>query len=352
MDRIPICPPNRPLDYPAPTGRAGGKGENPHRYGPRGSCYSNDHGFHYKGHAIGLLKEGWTTGCFVGAWIDRRHRVWPNRLASAYNEEVGGPRSRRRPACRSSFEQICQSRSLQEVVFSMNDFSSPEEVVLEAVEVGRRAPDTDRWLLDRVSLAIYPGEPVALAGPTGSGKTLLLRALAMLDPLEQGEIRWQGHPVEPDAIPDFRRQTIYLHQRASLHADTVEEALLRPLRFKVHRGRSFDRSALVDSLGELGRDESFLQKRTGDLSGGELQIVALLRAIQLEPLILLLDEPTAALDDQASKAVETLVDLWRKQLPSQRAFVWVTHDAGQARRVARRIVRMERGHIIEEFQKG
>lgn len=234
----------------------------------------------------------------------------------------------------------------------MNDFSSPEEVVLEAVEVGRRAPDTDRWLLDRVSLAIYPGEPVALAGPTGSGKTLLLRALAMLDPLEQGEIRWQGHPVEPDAIPDFRRQTIYLHQRASLHADTVEEALLRPLRFKVHRGRSFDRSALVDSLGELGRDESFLQKRTGDLSGGELQIVALLRAIQLEPLILLLDEPTAALDDQASKAVETLVDLWRKQLPSQRAFVWVTHDAGQARRVARRIVRMERGHIIEEFQKG
>ena len=85
-------------------------------------------------------------------------------------------------------------------------------------------------------------------------------------------------------------------------------------------------------LTHLGRDESFLDKPVGELSGGESQLVALLRAVQLDPKVLLLDEPTASLDAEATAAVETLVADWQAESAGARAVVWVSHDTGQAER--------------------
>jgi putative ABC transport system ATP-binding protein len=95
----------------------------------------------------------------------------------------------------------------------------------------------------------------------------------------------------------------------------------------------------------LGRERSFLDKQQRDLSGGEMQIVALLRALQLDPTILLLDEPTSALDAKTSEAAETLIIDWCNERVESRAIVWVSHDIQQARRVAQRVFSIEHGTL-------
>jgi len=222
----------------------------------------------------------------------------------------------------------------------------PNPPLLEARHIARRDPDSQQWLLDDVSLEIAPGERLAVVGPSGSGKTLLLRALALLDPFDRGEVRWRDRPVRRDEIPAFRRQALYLHQRPALLEETVEAALRRPFSLRSHRAGQFDRDRVLHWLGQLERDGSFLDKRARDLSGGEIQITSLLRAIQLDPALLLLDEPTAALDARTTSNTEQLVERWVEESPGARAFVWVSHDADQARRVARRTLRVDGGRVV------
>lgn len=221
--------------------------------------------------------------------------------------------------------------------------SSP---LLQAVRVGRRDPAAG-WLLRDVSLAVAPGDRIGVEGPTGAGKSLLLRALALLDPLEEGRVLWRGRPVSDAEVPEFRRRVAYLHQTPALLEGTVEENLRAPFALRVYRGRGYDRVRAEELLDELGRRPPFLEKTVGDLSGGERQITALVRLLQLEPRILLLDEPTAALDPASAERLEDLVGRWASHPDGERAVVWVSHDPGQARRVARRTLRLDGGRAQE-----
>lgn len=215
--------------------------------------------------------------------------------------------------------------------------------VLEAVGIGRKVGD--RWLLEDVSLTIRPGERIGVIGPSGSGKTLLLRALALLDSTDAGEIRWLGEVVHGAGVPHFRSQVMYLHQRPVLLEGTVEDNLRAPFHLRVHRDITFDRERVVALLETLSRDGSFLAKQQRDLSGGESQLTSLLRAIQLDPNILLLDEPTAALDAASTGMVETLVDNWLDEMPMARATVWVTHDRDQSQRVSTTVLQICEGEL-------
>jgi putative ABC transport system ATP-binding protein len=218
--------------------------------------------------------------------------------------------------------------------------------ILAAHDLGRFAAATDTWLLRNVSLEVHAGERLVIVGPSGSGKTLLLRCLAFLDPLEEGTLRWKGANISRHEVPLFRSHVVYLHQRPSLVEGTVADNLKYPFSFAIHRGRRFDEQRVVRWLQSLGRPPDFLQKASRDLSGGEAQITALLRAMQLEPDVLLLDEPTAALDQAATQAVEQCTTQWCRENEPQRTVVWVSHNQEQAARMADRIVTMDAGRIV------
>lgn len=200
-------------------------------------------------------------------------------------------------------------------------------------------------LLDDVSLTVSAGERIALVGPSGSGKSLLLRALVLLDPIDSGELRWFGEHVQDRAIPSVRSRIIYLQQRPALIEATVEENLRQPYRLATHAHKRFDRSRIVAWLRMLGRSDTFLDKQHSELSGGEAQLTALLRAVQLAPEMLLLDEPTSALDTASSRMVETLVESWLAEAPQLRAALWVTHDHDQALRVSATLRHIEAGRL-------
>jgi putative ABC transport system ATP-binding protein len=218
--------------------------------------------------------------------------------------------------------------------------------LLEARSLGRRRANDAGWLLHDIDVAVRPGQRVAVLGPTGAGKTLLLRALALLDPLDEGLVLASGQPVRSAAVPAFRSTVVYLHQRPALFEGNVETNLRQPFLLKVHRERQFDRDRIVALLQGLVRDGSFLEKKHRDLSGGEAQIVALLRALQLDPTVLLLDEPTAALDGESVRAIEGLLGRWYAEGAGRRAFLWVTHDSNQAERVADQVLCMQAGRIV------
>lgn len=219
---------------------------------------------------------------------------------------------------------------------------------LEVNAIGRREPKEGSWLIRDVSFTVQPGERVAVVGPTGAGKSVLLRALALLDPLHAGSIHWHGHEIRDVDVPLYRRQVLYVHQRPAFLEGTVEENLQAPYGFKANRGKRYECERVVRLLDGLGQPRTFLERSTRDLSGGESQIVAVLRAVQLDPAILLLDEPTASLDPNATRAVESLVDHWFREQPGRRAFLWVSHDVDQPRRIASRRLHMRSGRLDAE----
>jgi putative ABC transport system ATP-binding protein len=223
--------------------------------------------------------------------------------------------------------------------------------LLSAERIGRRVRSGKQWLLDNVSVAIFSGQRLALVGPSGAGKTLLLRSLAMLDPLDTGQVRWMGGPVHRGDVPEFRSRVVYLHQRPPLSDGAVEAILRQPFDLKTHRRKRFDMGQVNDYLDSLGRDTSFLTKQSRDLSGGECQIVMLIRVLQLNPQILLLDEPTAALDPPTARRAEELISLWVQEDPSQRAVVWASHTTDQVEWISEEILRLEGGRLASRSRQ-
>lgn len=182
--------------------------------------------------------------------------------------------------------------------------------------------------IEPAALSIGVGECVTLSGPSGAGKTLLLRAIADLDPCE-GEVRLG--PVARGALsaPAWRRQVIYAAAESGWWATEV--------------GPHFeDPDAAAGILGDLGLPREALGWPVGRLSTGERQRLALVRALALRPRVLLLDEPTSGLDPESTSRVERLL---LRALTGGAAILLVTHDGEQARRMANRHLTMARGRL-------
>lgn len=221
--------------------------------------------------------------------------------------------------------------------------------MLIATNLRRRDARTGTTLLLPTTFSVRPGDRIALTGPSGAGKSVLLRALALLDPLDDGHVTWHGETVTAHAIPTYRCQVAYVRQRPALLPGTVEDNLRLPFQLRArHRSAGFDRSTALALLAGAQRDASFLDKPAADLSGGEAQIAALVRTLQTSPTLLLLDEPTAALDPASARAIEALLQHWFAQAPDRHAWMWITHDPAQAARIGHRHWRVEAGRLSTE----
>lgn len=190
-----------------------------------------------------------------------------------------------------------------------------------------------RRLWHGVRLEIRAGERWAVTGPSGSGKTVFLRTLAGLAPRQAGEIRLRGQSFDQMWAPAWRARIVYVPQRPALREGSVQAALAAPFGFRVHRGRAFSSEAASRYLAQVGIEADFLRQDVSTLSGGEAQVVAVLRALLIQPSILFLDEPTASLDPARTANVEMLVRHWQAAMPD-RACVWTSHDPAQLTRVS------------------
>ena len=217
----------------------------------------------------------------------------------------------------------------------------------EASDIARQDPQSKQMLLQPTRFALHAGDRVAITGPSGSGKSVFLRALALLDPLAGGQVAWHGTPVERATITRYRRNVAYIRQRPAILDGTVEDNLRYPFSLKVYRDVRFDRARAASLAAQAGRGEGFLDKRASELSGGEAQIAALIRVLQLAPEVLLLDEPTASLDPESSHAIEGLIEAWFNASGQAHASVWVSHDPAQAKRMSERHLTMRAGVLNE-----
>lgn len=172
------------------------------------------------------------------------------------------------------------------------------------------------------------GECLAVRGPSGAGKTLFLRALADLDPNE-GDVWLDGRARAATPAPEWRRRVTYVAAEPGWWADTVAEHFA-------------DWAAASPLVTELGLPAECRLWPVARLSSGERQRLGLVRVLVQSPRVLLLDEPTGALDTEAAGAVERLL---AERFGAGTSALWVTHDADQARRVAVRGLMVEQGRV-------
>nr|WP_276303995.1 phosphate ABC transporter ATP-binding protein [Halomarina sp. PSR21] len=212
--------------------------------------------------------------------------------------------------------------------------------------------------VEEVSLSVDPGEVLALIGPSGTGKTTLLRLLALFDPPDAGRVLVGGEDawaLASDERHAARRRVGMVFQDRSLFTTTVARnaayglAVRRPwpdrLRTGLDRllGRDTVPEGVVDALATVGLDDA-LDRRASSLSAGEAQRVAFARALAVDPDVLLLDEPTSNLDPRNTALIEEAVAQARER---GIAVVVATHDMQQARRVADRVGVLLNGRCIE-----
>ncbi|CAB3789290.1 ABC transporter ATP-binding protein [Pararobbsia alpina] len=224
-----------------------------------------------------------------------------------------------------------------------------DNVLLSTSGVTRRSTEGDRTLLSPTDFTLCEGDRVVIAGPAGSGKSVFMRTLALLDRLDGGVVAWRHAPVGHHDIPAFRRRVSYIAQRPAMIDGSVEDNLRYPFSLKVYRDLAFRHEATIGLVAAAGRGADFLGKPAGDLSGGEAQITALIRVLQLDPEVLLLDEPTAALDPASTRDIEALIDTWLEG-GSGRAAIWISHNDAQAQRVGRRHLFMNGGVLRESVE--
>jgi putative ABC transport system ATP-binding protein len=212
-------------------------------------------------------------------------------------------------------------------------------IALEAREI--RVVREGRTIVDGASLAISRGEKVAIAGASGSGKSTFLRAIATLIPIHGGQVRLAG--VDAIALPPtvFRTRVAYLPQAPPMLPGSVAENVAAG---PALRGETIARERQIELLRAVGLDAGFLARAAGELSGGERQRVALARALANEPEVLLLDEPTAALDPDTALQV---VDLVRDLATAGRSVVMVTHVAAHAAALDGRRYVFQAGKLVE-----
>ena len=202
-------------------------------------------------------------------------------------------------------------------------------------------------VLDGIDLTVRERERIVVCGPSGSGKSTMIRCINGLEPFNEGRVVVNGIDLTPKArvLNSVRRNVGMVFQQFNLfpHLTVLENCTLAPRWVHKVSEREAERMAL--HYLEKVRIPEQADKYPRQLSGGQQQRVAIARSLCVKPRIMLFDEPTSSLDPEMVKEVlDTMADLAQDGM----TIVCVTHEMGFARRIADRMVFMDRGRIVEE----
>ncbi|MGY0557564.1 ATP-binding cassette domain-containing protein [Lysobacter sp. A421] len=200
--------------------------------------------------------------------------------------------------------------------------------------------------LDRVDLRISAGRTTALIGPSGAGKSSVLRMLIGLDWPDDGEVRFDGEPLQPGQLLEQRRRIGYVIQEGGLfpHLSAAANAALLARTLGWSTARIDARITVLAALCRL--PAAALQRYPAELSGGQRQRVGLIRALMLDPKVLLLDEPLAALDPIVRHELQAQMRELFAEL--RKTVVLVTHDVAEAAYLADTLVLLRGGRIVQQ----
>lgn len=231
--------------------------------------------------------------------------------------------------------------------FPTTESTETNSTLISVVDVSKHYNKGEVHALEHCSIDIQRGEVVAIIGPSGSGKSTLLRCLNLLEEPTEGQVIFDGVDITDKKVNInlHRRKMGMVFQHFNLfpHMTVLKNITLAPVQQKLKTPAAaeakamelLERIALADKANEY----------PAMLSGGQKQRIAIVRALAMEPEVMLFDEPTSALDPEM---VGEVLDLMRALAQEGMTMVVVTHEMGFAREVANRVVFMDSGAILEE----
>ena len=220
------------------------------------------------------------------------------------------------------------------------------ENIIQVKDLTKRF-DSGVVALDHCDLNIRKGEVVAIIGPSGSGKSTLLRSLNLLETPTSGSIIFEGVDLADKKVNiNLHRQKmgmVFQHFNLFPHKSVLENITMAPVRLKkMTKAQAKEKAmALLERIGLSDKANTYPNM----LSGGQKQRIAIVRALAMEPEVMLFDEPTSALDPEM---VGEVLELMRSLAKEGMTMAVVTHEMGFAREVANRVVFMADGRILEE----
>lgn len=220
------------------------------------------------------------------------------------------------------------------------------DIIISVKDLVKEYNHGDVVALDHCDLDVKKGEVVAIIGPSGSGKSTLLRSLNLLEEPTAGEIYFEGVELSSKKVDINRHRQkmgmVFQHFNLFPHKTVLENIMMAPVTLKLKTQQEAQAQAvkLLERVGLADKKDEYPNM----LSGGQKQRIAIVRALAMEPEVMLFDEPTSALDPEM---VGEVLDVMRELAGEGMTMIVVTHEMGFAREVADRVIFMADGSIVE-----